>query len=115
MNGEYVVEKIKYLCDSQGFSMCNMFKKCGIGTQILIEIKRGIPPTVDKLEAIACFLGTTVSDLLGETSPYFVSISNPYLLMRYDRMSPQNQERVMTFVEQIATEETISSSGKEEI
>lgn len=115
MNGKYVVEKIKFHCDSQGLSMCDMYKSCGFETQTLIEIKRGIPPTVDKLEIIACFLGTTVSNLLGEASPQSISISNPYLLMRYDRMSLENQKRVMTFIEQIATEEAISGSGKEEV
>ena len=37
MNGKYVVEKIKFHCDSQGLSMCDMYKSCGFETQTLIE------------------------------------------------------------------------------
>lgn len=100
MDKDYFVKKVEFICLAKGVKPTNACKECGIGTSFLPDIKRGRVPSVDKFERLAQYLGTTVSDLLGEVAPKNLAIQDqPYLVMRYNSLPPKVQEEVMAFIE----------------
>lgn len=45
-------------------------------------------------------MGTTVSDLIGETAPASAAIpDHPALVLRYNQLSPDDQEEIMDMIE----------------
>jgi len=106
MDKEYFVKKVKFLCLQKGIKPTNACKESGVGGSFLSNIERGNVPTVTKVEKLAAYLGTTVSDLIGEEKPKSLAIpEHPYLVMRYDKLSKKAQEEVMAFIEFKALQE----------
>lgn len=100
MDKEYFVEKVKYLCLQKGIKPTNACKESGVGGSFLSDIKRGNIPTVTKVETLAAYLGVTTSELLGEQLPDVPAFpEHPYLVMRYDKLSKEDQQDVMDFIE----------------
>jgi len=66
VNKENFVQKVEFLCRQQGINPTTACVESGVGRSLLSEIKRGSAPSVTKIEKLAAYLGTTVSDLLGE-------------------------------------------------
>jgi len=100
MDKEYFVKKVEYLCLQKGIKPTNACRESGLGTSFLPDVKRGRIPSVDKFEKLAAYLGTTVSDLIGEEKPKSLAIpEHPYLVMRYDQLSEEDQQDVMAFIE----------------
>ena len=66
MDVQIFVQNVKRLCNAKGISPSTACKEIGVGTSFIPDIKRGRIPSVDKFEKLADYLGTTVSDLLGE-------------------------------------------------
>lgn len=100
MDKEYFVKKVEFLCLQKGIKPTTACKESGLGTSFLPDIKRGRIPSVDKFEKLAAYLGVTTSDLLGEVPPKASLIpEHPYLVMRYDKLSKEDQEDVMAYIE----------------
>lgn len=101
MNKEYFVKKVEFLCSQKGVKPTNACIASGVGTSFMADIKlRGRVPSVDKLEKLAAYLGTTVSDLIGETAPASMAIPEyPTLVFRYGQLSPDDQEEIMVLIE----------------
>ena len=58
-----------------------------------------------KVQQLAAYLNVTTSELLGEAKPQNLAIQyQPYLVMRYNSLSPEEQEKVMTFIDFLATQ-----------
>lgn len=81
-------------------------RESGVGTSFINNIEaRGQVPSVEKVQLLAQYLGVTTSELLGETGPKNLAIQDqPYLVMRYNSLSPEEQEKVMTFIDFLATQ-----------
>ena len=78
----------------------------GAGRNFMDNIKKGSIPSVEKVQLLAQYLGVTVSELLGEdASETAQGPSQPYLVMRYNQLSQEGQEKVMAFVEFTALQE----------
>lgn len=106
MDKDLFVQKVKYLCLQKGVKPTNACRESGVGGSFLNDIQRGRLPSIDKFEKIAHYLGTTVSDLIGELPPQASAIPDqPYLVMRYNQLSQEGQEKVMAFVEFTALQE----------
>ena len=100
MDKDFFVQKVKFLCLQKGIKPTNACKESGVGGSFLSNIERGNVPTVTKVEKLATYLGTTVGDLLGEIPPKASLIpDHPYLVMRYDKLSKEDQQEVMAFIE----------------
>lgn len=100
MDKEYFVKKVKYLCLQKGIKPTNACRESGVGVSFLNDIERGRIPSIDKFEKLAMYLGTTVGDLIGEVPPEASMIpKHPYLVMRYDKLSKEDQQDVMDFIE----------------
>ncbi len=108
MDKEYFVKKVKFLCLQKGIKPTNACKESGVGGSFLSNIERGNIPTVTKVEKLAAYLGTTVSDLIGEEKPKssMAVPEQPYLVRRYNSLSKKAQEEVMAFIEFKALQET---------
>lgn len=69
MNRDTFVQNIKFYCERKGLKPTSACKDAGVGTSFVTDIKRGQTPSVEKVEQLAHYLGTTVSVLIGETKP----------------------------------------------
>lgn len=113
MDKEYFVKKVEYLCLVKGIKPTNACRESGLGTSFLPDIKRGRIPSIDKFEKLATYLGTTVSDLIGEVAPDAPKFpEHPYLVLRYDLLSEEDQQDVMDFIEYKVTQATKKEAKK---
>ena len=100
MDKEYFVKKVKYLCLQKGIKPTNACKESGVGVSFLNGVERGASPTIANIEKLAAYLGTTVSDFIGEVAPDAPKFpEHPYLVLRYDKLSKEAQQEVMAFIE----------------
>ena len=99
MNVEIFVQNVKRFAAVKGVSPTAACKESGVGTSFLPDVKRGRQPSIDKFERLAGYLGTSVSALLGEEKPHEEGPAQPYLVMRYNSLSPEDQAEVMNFIE----------------
>ncbi len=100
MDKDDFVQKVKLLCIMKGIKPTNACKECGVGGSFLSDISRGQIPSVNRVQALAKYLGVTTSELLGEdASEISQGPAQPYLVMRYNQLSQAGQEDVMTFLE----------------
>ena len=95
-----------YFAALKGVSPTAACKESGVGTSFLPDVKRGRQPSIDKFERLASYLGTTVSELLGEADPGLGGPPQRYLVMRYNSLSPESQDKLMTFLEYLVAEES---------
>jgi transcriptional regulator with XRE-family HTH domain len=93
-------------CQLRGVKPTVACRESGVGTSFINNIEaRGQVPSVEKVQLLAQYLGVTTSELLGETGPKNLAIQDqPYLVMRYNSLSPEEQEKVMTFIDFLATQ-----------
>ena len=100
MDKEYFVKKVEFLCQQKGFKPTIACKEAGLGSGFLSDIKyRNRVPSVEKLEKLASYLSTNVSDLIGETAPASVAIPEyPMLALRYGQLSSDDQEEIMELI-----------------
>lgn len=70
MDKALFVENVKKYCDQKGVKATNACRESGAGASLISNIlNRGQTPSVEKVQALAQYLGVTTSDLLGETRP----------------------------------------------
>ncbi len=99
MDKDEFVQKVKLLCVMKGIKPTNACKECGVGGSFLSDISRGQIPSVNRVQALAKYLGVTTSELLGEEGPHEEGPAQRYLVMRYNSLSPEDQAEVMNFIE----------------
>lgn len=107
LNKELFVQNIKNICLAKGIKPTVACRESGAGTNLINQLEnRGSIPSVEKVQLLAQYLGVTVSELLGEdVSEISQGPAQPYLVMRYNQLSQEGQEKVMAFVEFTALQE----------
>lgn len=68
MDKEIFVQNVKDKCKALGFKPTVACRESGVGASYLSDIKRGRVPSIASVQALAAYLGTTTSELLGEES-----------------------------------------------
>ena len=106
MDKDEFVQKVKLLCIMKGIKPTNACKECGVGGSFLSDISRGQIPSVNRVQALAKYLGVTTSELLGEEGHHEEGPAQPYLVMRYNSLSPASQDKLVTFLEYLVAEES---------
>lgn len=100
MDKEYFVKKVKFLCLQKGIKPTKACRESGVGVSFLNGVDHGASPTIANLEKLATYLDTTVGDLIGEEKPKSLAIPDqPYLVLRYNQLSKEDQQDVMAFIE----------------
>lgn len=102
MNKQLFVQNVKFYCHQKGVKPTIACLESGAGKSLLSQIEnRGSIPSVEKVQLLAQYLGVTVSELLGEEPSQSSAIGppQPYLVMRYNSLSPEDQAEVMNFIE----------------
>lgn len=107
MDTNLFVQNIKKLCAAKGISPTAACKESGVGTSFIPDIKRGRVPSVDKFEKLANYLGTTVSDLLGEKKEPTVqddglTEAEQALMDQFRQLTPEQQDMVIRMVQAAA-------------
>lgn len=108
MNKQLFVQNVKFYCHQKGVKPTIACLESGAGKSLLSQIEnRGSIPSIEKVQLLAQYLGVTVSELLGEEPSQSSAIGppQPYLVMRYNSLSPVSQDKLMTFLEYLVTEE----------
>ena len=106
MDKEKFVQNIKKYCAIKGIRPTVACRESGVGTSFINNIEgRGQTPSVEKVQQLAAYLGVTTSDLLGEADPGLGGPPQRYLVMRYNSLSPESQDKLMTFLEYLVAEE----------
>lgn len=106
MDKQLFVQNIKMYCQLRGVKPTIACRESGAGTDLINQLeRRGSVPSVERVQLLAQYLGVTTSELLGETGPKNLAIQDqPYLVMRYNSLSSEEQEKVMTFIDFLATQ-----------
>lgn len=64
------------------------------------NLKRGSSPSIDRVEMLAKFFDCTIGELIGEdTTGLSRGPDQPCLVMRFNALSKDDQEEIMTLVE----------------
>lgn len=69
MDNTAFVQNIKILCIKRGIKPTNACKESGVGGSFINDLERGRVPAVNRVQALAAYLGVTTSELLGEDLP----------------------------------------------
>ena len=107
MNIDLFVQNVKRYCKLKGVKPTIACLESGAGKSLLSQIEtRGSTPSVERVQLLAAYLGVTTSDLLGEDDPGLGGPPQRYLVMRYNRLSLEGQDKLMTFLEYLVAEES---------
>ena len=107
MNKELFVKNIKNIRLAKGIKPTVACRESGAGTNLINQLEnRGSIPSVEKVQLLAQYLGVTTSELLGEEDPHGEGPTQPYLVMRYNSLSPASQDKLVTFLEYLVAEES---------
>lgn len=101
MDKQLFVQNVKVYCQIKGVKPTVACMESGAGKSLLSQIeRRGIVPSVEKVQLLAQYLGVTVSQLLGEdASEISQGQPQPYLVFRYNQLPPEDQKDVMEYIE----------------
>lgn len=100
MDVDIFVQNIKNICKNRGTNPTAACDGSGAGRNFMDNIKKGSIPSVAKVQMLASYLGVTVSQLLGEdASDISQGPAQPYLVFRYNHLTPENQKEVLAFIE----------------
>ena len=102
MDREILVENIKRYCAIKGMKPTPACRESGVGTSFITDISRGQTPSVAKVQALAQYLGCTVSDLLGEekaenaktAAPEGSGLSEEFARI-FSGLTPENQNVII--------------------
>ena len=107
LDKELFVQNVKKYCAAKGVKPTIACRESGAGINLINKMEsRGSIPSVEKVQLLAQYLGITTSELLGEDDPGLGGPAQPYLVMRYNSLSPEGQDKLMTFLEYLVTEES---------
>lgn len=102
------VQNVKMYCKLRGVKPTIAMRESGVGTSFINNIEKGSAPSVFKVQQLAAYLNVTTSELLGEAKPQNLAIQDqPYLVMQYNQLSPESQDKVRTFINFLAVQEDI--------
>ena len=106
LDKELFVQNVKKYCAAKGVKPTIACRESGAGINLINKMEsRGSIPSVEKVQLLAQYLGITTSELLGEDDPGLGGPAQRYLVMRYNSLSPASQDKLMTFLEYLVTEE----------
>lgn len=108
MGAPEFVQNVKMYCKLRGVKPTIAMRESGVGTSFINNIEKGSAPSVFKVQQLAAYLNVTTSELLGEAKPQNLAIQDqPYLVMQYNQLSPESQDKVRTFINFLAVQEDI--------
>lgn len=100
MDKKLFVQNIKKYCALRGVKPTVACRESGVSSSFITNIEKGSEPSVAKVQKLATYLGVTVGELLGERPPEIpVFPEHPYLVLRYDKLSKEDQQDVMAYIE----------------
>lgn len=100
MNIEFFVQNIKAQCRLKGITPTEACRESGAGMGFMGNLKRGSSPSIDRVEMLAKFFDCTIGELIGEdTTGLSRGPDQPFLVMRYNALSKDDQDEILTLVE----------------
>ena len=116
MDRQLFVQNIKLYCQLRGIKPTVACRESGAGPNLVNNIEAGSIPSVEKVQLLAQYLGVTTSELLGEAGPQNLAIQDqPYLVVQYNQLSPESQDKVRTFINFLAVQEDIEKNKSAQV
>lgn len=95
MDAEKFVQNVKNICIMREVPPTIACRESGAGKNLLSEVARGIVPSVNKVQALAQYLGVTTSELLGEVpSPADISVPAMQFVKLYLSLPAELREQI---------------------
>lgn len=108
MDKQLFVQNIKMYCKLRGVKPTVACRESGAGSNLVGNMEKGSIPSIEKVQLLAQYLKVSTSELLGETTTYLdEGPPQPYLVMQYNQLSPEAQDKVRTFINFLAVQEDI--------
>ena len=106
MDNVHLSTTIKALCKSQNITVKKLLEDCHISRNFIYDLeKKGQMPSIDKLEAIADYLGCSVDYLLGRHSASEIKKDgNAEALPSADKLTP-SQQKLVEYASDLTNEE----------
>ena len=104
MNTSFFVENVQNLCQVMGVSISKACRESGVGETLMDNVKRGRIPSIDRIQLLAQYLGTTTSELLGEEkapSPA-ADDSEERLLILYRKLNQEGRDKLLDYADDLA-------------
>lgn len=96
MDASKFIQNVKNLCAIKGVYPTVACIESGAGRNLIANVEKGVSPSVEKVQALAKYLGVTTSELLGEVpSPIDMDAPAFRFLSAYLKLSPAARERVL--------------------
>ena len=97
MDAEKFVQNVKNICIMREVPPTIACRESGAGKNLLSEVARGIVPSVNKVQALAQYLGVTTSELLGETGTATQVLDERYapFIDLFAELDPAEQTKVV--------------------
>lgn len=111
MDAEKFVQNVKNICMMKEVPPTIACRESGAGKSLLSEVARGIVPSVNKVQALAQYLGVTTSELLGEVpSPADISAPAMQFVKLYLSLPAAVREQVAAAM--LAAKEHLKNSSE---
>ena len=102
MDVNLFMQNVETLCKQAGTNPTTACTKSGAGRNLMGNLKKGIIPSVAKIQALAEYLGVTTSELLGEPEPpkiqAEIDAKSIEALKLFESLPPDKQPSVIEFI-----------------
>lgn len=108
MEIDIFVQNVKKFCEVRGIKPTVACAESGAGKDLLGQLsKRGIMPSVAKVQLLAQYLGCTVSDLLGEQAGTQSSppSEDDELLRKITALAPERRKQAEEYLDFLITQQ----------
>lgn len=111
MDIDRFVANVKQRCEELGTSPTVACQESGAGKNLITNIKKGVKPSMERIELLAAFLGCSVYDLTEEAKPE--PTEDPVLaeaMAKFRRLTPAQRAAVQMMIDTLAAQ-NVSESG----
>ena len=105
MDIEVFVTNVKRRCAELGTNPTAACLESGAGKNLITNMKKGVKPSLERIEMLASFLGCSVYDLTGDSPES--SVDDPVLtdaLSKFRRLTPAQRAAVQMMIDSLAAQ-----------
>ena len=106
MNIDLFVENVKRYCAAANTKPTVACENSGAGKNMLTNLtKRGVVPSISRVQLLAQYLGCTVSDLLGEKATSSPPSEDDELLQKISALAPERRKQAEEYLDFLITQQ----------
>lgn len=112
MDKDLLLVNIEYYCKAKKIKPTPACVEAGVGKDLIGDIRRGKKPNVERVAALAAYLGVTTSDLVGDSRdpPGSTEISELYA-----QLNEEGQEILMDYARHLVDTKKYAEHGQSQV